>query len=89
MFSLYSSMALGSDFLATEHNLEEKLLGVSEAAASPEHHTPDAKNLPTVPNLKSLAKDFQSDKDGMVLLYGKRQKVTHPISAYGMKCFSE
>ena len=38
----------------------------------------------TVANLETLAADFQAHGDGTVEIYGRRHRVTHPLTAFGL-----
>ena len=42
-------------------------------------------NNPAIPSLAKICRDYNQRKDGTVELFGQLWKVTHPLSAYGMK----
>jgi len=63
---------------------EDNEVGVSESAASP-LPVKVMKQCEKVPALEILQKNYQDRNDGTVLLYGKPQVVTHPISVFGMR----
>eukprot|EP00939_MAST-03C_sp_MAST-3C-sp1_P005135 g5135.t1 len=39
----------------------------------------------TVPSLRELALDYAKSDDGTVCVYGRRHRVTHPISSFGLE----
>ena len=70
--------------LQIRNRLLDKILGISEAVRNPIplryciHNTP-------LPSVQDLARDFKQRGTGLVLLYGKEQRVTHPVSIFGME----
>ena len=60
--------------------------GIGEYVAdmiSDQIHNPQIQEEP-IPSLDTLCKSF-NEEDGTTIVYGKPQKVTHPISSFGMK----
>ena len=73
-------------------NEECELVGVTQAAESPlpvrergQGRGPVRSNAP-VPTLTELARDYRRRGDGCVTLYDRPQRVTHPITSFGMEC---
>merc|ERR1712007_67116 len=45
-------------------------------------------NLDPVPSLAKLSAEYRTSGDGTVTVYGRRWRVTHPLSSFGMQTYS-
>ena len=64
----------------------DQLPGVTESASSPlPLDSSKVKQNAQLPPLEKLAADYRESGDGTVLVYGKRLKVAHPLSSFGME----
>jgi len=88
--NMYEQLARGASEKQVElpSNKEASLCGVTDAANAPlplgsRSRVANA----SVPSLEDLVKDYQTRDDGCVMLYGRPQRVTHPLSSFGMEAY--